>query len=260
MRLVPVTCVLLLACSSKSDNQQPPPKPNRDSPQRKVPDRTAIEKVGDVLPDLGAFPLPKELGEDPVFVLDDGVYDHDPTGEPFVALQDRKLPGTSLIVPELLPLFDERTNGQRTKPFGVDLYIHRDTPFHTFARILATAQEAGFGRFYLGVKNNQGIRRLPLNIPDEGTVPLDVIVSVSGDRLRVWSRSGKHGTADAPAIDLPASSYGALASGLDKLVPRDNAAPLTIQVAPEVPYQSVVLVIAALRPIAPDVRLSLAAP
>lgn len=257
MRLVPAACALLIACSSNSDTEQPPPKPTREAPPPKLRDRTAIEKVGDVLPHLGAFPLPKELGADPIFVLDDGVYNHDPTGTPVVALTDRRLPGSDLVVPELLPLFDERANGQRVKPFGVDLYIHRDTPFHTFARILATAQEAGFGRFFLGVKNNQGVRRMPLNIPDEGTVPLDIVVSVSSDHLRVWSLSGKHGTADAPAIDLPASDYGALASGLDKLVPRGSSAPLTIRVAPDVPYQSVVLVVAAVRPIAPDVLLSL---
>jgi len=260
MRAIPVIFALVLACSSKSDNkQQQPPQPNRDTAQPNLALRSAIEKVGDQLPDLGAFPLPKELGEDPVFVLEDGVYDHDPTGKPVLGFTDRKLPGSDLVVSELLPLFEQRTRGQTVKPFGVDLYVHRDTPFHTFARVLATAREAGFGRFYLGVKTHQGIRRMPMSLPDEGAAPLDVVVSVATDRLRVWSTSGELGTQDSPAVDVPASSYGALASGLDKLVPRDNRAPLTIQIAPDVPYQSVVLVVAALRPIAANVTLGLAA-
>ena len=257
MRIAPVACTLLLACSCKPDNERPPPE--RDVPTNGIASRTAVEKVGDVLPDLGAFPLPKELGESPVFVLDDGVYDRDPTGTPVVALEERRLPGADLVVPELLPLFNDRAERQRTRPFGVDLFVDRDTPFHTFARIIATAQDAGFGRFYLGVKNHQGVRRMPLNIPDDGVAPLDLIVSVTRDRLSVWSLSGEDGTVDAPAIDLPASDYGALASGLDKLVPRGNGAPLIVQVAPDVSYQSVVLIIAALRPIARDVLLSLAA-
>lgn len=261
MRFVLVVCSLLLACGSKTDEKSPPPQqPHKPDPQQMAVQRTAVQKVGDVLPDLGAFPLPKELGEDPVFVLDDGIYDRDPEAKPVVALIDRKLPGADMVVPELRPLFERRARGQRERPFGVDLYVHQDTPFLTFARILATAQDVGFGRFYLGVRNNMGVRRLPFVLPEPGTDALDFVMSVSRDRLRVWSLSGEHGTAEAPALDLDASEYGALASGLDKLVPRDNSAPLTIRIDPEVRYRSVILVVVAVRPIAPQVILELATP
>jgi hypothetical protein len=236
------------ACRGDSKTEPKPAGPAQ--PAASLRD-AVLERAYATFPDLGALPLPREYGEDPLWVTADALYDRRPEGEPLATLDGRRLPGAGAVA-ELAPAFERRRAAQQA-PYHLDLFADAATPWSTIARVLQTARDAGFSRLTVGVRTREGVRRLPVGLAGSDDAS-DVIVAVAPDGLRAFSRSGARGAADAPAVAVGPAEFGVLASGLDRLVGR-TAEPLLVRGYPDVSFGAVATAVAAIAPVAGEVRL-----
>jgi biopolymer transport protein ExbD len=101
---------------------------------------------------------------------------------------------------------------------GMTLVVDPGTPFRLLVEAMFSVKAAGFARFAIAVHAGAATKAIPIEMPDskqaKAATGLRMVVSVTKDKIVVWSISGTEGTLRRPAQALALDHTADLAAAL----------------------------------------------
>jgi biopolymer transport protein ExbD len=223
---------------------------------------TGLDVEDDTLPDVSVSPTALTI-----------------RGEVVVPLVDGELAQNDVedgVIPRL------REAAASLPPGRLALQVDRRVPYRTLVRVIHSLHAAGRDQHVLLARAGAHVVSAPIALASSSSSPTsrrssgvssgepddaELVVSLTRDELRLWSRSGAEGTREHPKLAMHVSSgsgidLGDLASALAEIRARRGAGEIVVLADGSIAMQSALAVIGAVRatadgaPLYPEVRLA----
>ena len=152
-------------------------------------------------------------------------------------------------------------------PLRLNLIVDPATPYKLLMAAMFSAKSGPIRTFALAVRAGTATKAIVIELPDTTAVDAEaaqikMVVAITKSKVLLWSLSGQEGTLDKPKLDVPLDRIAELRKALVEIADRrwpggtGKETAIVVMADGDVPVQTVAEVMAAAKPVFPDVRLS----